>query len=146
MSKAADTTSAPNPNGSEHPLRMPSAALEPLGDKAQKRSRRRRVTEFAPTRPVIQPRLLSLQQAAEYTSLSYWTLRDLVLTNQIPTVPVPLTRVNDGGRRGEHRELPPHRVLVDPTDPRIAGRSTRRILIDRADLDAWIDQQKERRR
>jgi excisionase family DNA binding protein len=37
-------------------------------------------------RAVLQPRLLSLRQAAEYLSLSTWTIRNLVDNGTLPTV------------------------------------------------------------
>ena len=135
-----------DPDGTNHPVWDCATAAEPLSQKGSRRSRRVPVTDFAPKESrLVAPRLLSLQQAAAYTSLSYWTIRDLILTGVVPSVRVPLTRVNDGPRRGEHRELPPHRVPVDPADPRVAGRATRRVLVDRIDLDRLIDSWKERR-
>jgi hypothetical protein len=64
-------------------------------------------------------RVLDLHAGAEYIGVSYWTLRDLVLAGIIPTVKIPSTRVRD-------------------------GRSIRRTLVDRRDLDAFIDSNKER--
>jgi excisionase family DNA binding protein len=63
-------------------------------------------------------RLLSLQRAAQYMGLSYWTIRDLVDTGKIPTVRIPCPRSRD-------------------------GRMIRRVLIDRQDLDKMIEQFKE---
>ena len=63
----------------------------------------------------ISPRLLDLRAAATYTSLSYWTLRELVNKGMLPRVRVPLP----------------------------GGGEVRRLLVDRADLDrlleAWKD-------
>jgi len=56
-----------------------------------------------------QVRLLSLQQAACYISISYWTLRDLVWRGELPAV-----------------------------------RVGRRILIDRQDLESFIERNKAR--
>lgn len=64
-------------------------------------------------------RILSLQDAAAYLAVSYWTMRDLVASGEVPTVRVPNPRLN-------------------------GGSSLRRILIDRSDLDAVIDRWKER--
>lgn len=67
------------------------------------------------------PRLLSLRDAASYCGVSYWTIRDMVLAGYVPTVALPGLRPREGGR---------------------AKASLRRVLIDRADLDAFIDGRK----
>jgi len=54
------------------------------------------------------PRLLDYKAAGAYLSLSYWSLRELVLNGEIPCV-----------------------------------RFGKKILIDRQDLDAWIEANKE---
>ena len=64
------------------------------------------------------PRLLDLKAAATYLGLSYWTVRDLVLAGRLPSVKIPCPRSGD-------------------------GRTIRRILVDRHDLDAFIEQSKE---
>jgi excisionase family DNA binding protein len=67
----------------------------------------------------VQTRLMDLHQAAAYLGISYWTMRDLVQAGIIPTVKIPPTRAGD-------------------------GRPIRRILIDKSDLDAFINGNKER--
>ena len=64
------------------------------------------------------PRLLDLKAAATYLGLSYWTVRDLVLAGKLPSVKISCPRSGD-------------------------GRTIRRILVDRHDLDAFIEQSKE---
>lgn len=64
------------------------------------------------------PRLLDLKAAATYLGLSYWTVRDLVLAGRLPSVKIPCPRSGD-------------------------GRTIRRVLVDRHDLDAFIEQSKE---
>ncbi len=64
------------------------------------------------------PRLLDLKAAAIYLGLSYWTVRDLVIAGRLPTVKIPCPRSGD-------------------------GRTIRRVLVDRHDLDAFIEQSKE---
>ena len=64
-------------------------------------------------------RLLDLDEAAHYLGVSYWTMRDYVHGGIIPKV-----------------ELP------HPRDP--DGRVLRRILIDRNDLDEFIEKNKEK--
>ncbi len=62
-----------------------------------------RTTNGLPT-----PRLLDYKSAGVYVSLSYWSLRELVLDGEIPHL-----------------------------------RFGKKILIDRRDLDAWIERHKE---
>lgn len=57
----------------------------------------------------LSPRLLGIKAASTYLSISYWSMRTLVLNGEVPHIPV-------GNRR----------------------------LIDRQDLDDWIDKSKER--
>ncbi len=54
------------------------------------------------------PRLLSYRDASAYMSLSYWSLRELVLNGEIPHV-----------------------------------KFGKKVLIDRIDLDDWIETHKE---
>ncbi len=56
----------------------------------------------------IQPRLLDYKSAGAYLSLSYWSLRELVLNGEIPHL-----------------------------------KFGKKVLIDKEDLDAWIEQRKE---
>jgi hypothetical protein len=63
-------------------------------------------------------RLLDLRAAATYLGLSYWTVRDCVVSGMIPVVKLPCPRAND-------------------------GRTIRRTLIDRRDLDHLIEANKE---
>jgi len=71
----------------------------------------------------IAPRLFDLHQAAVYVGCSYWTVRDWVLAGLIPVVGLPALRPREGER--------PRKTL-------------RRVLIDRADLDAFIESRKQR--
>lgn len=64
------------------------------------------------------PRLLSVEAAAQYLSVSSWSIRDYVASGRLPAVQLPA--------------------------PRGQGRTIRRVLIDRADLDALVDRWKER--
>ena len=78
------------------------------------------MTVVCPDKPEQQagPRLLDLKAAATYLGLSYWTVRDLVLAGRLPGVKIPCPRSGD-------------------------GRTIRRILVDRHDLDDFIEQNKE---
>jgi len=67
------------------------------------------------------PRLLTMQAAAIYLGVSYWTVRDWLLQGLIPSVRLPPLKPREGER--------PKQTL-------------RRTLIDRADLDAFIDARK----
>lgn len=69
------------------------------------------------------PRLLNLRQAADYVGVSYWAIRDWVAAGHLPTVSLPGYRPREGA---------------------VARPSLRRVLIDRTDLDAWIDARKQR--
>jgi len=71
--------------------------------------------------PLSPARLLTLKQAAAYLSVSYWSVRDFVLAGHIPTVQMPALRARLGDR------------------PRA---SLRRVLIDRQDLDRFIEARK----
>ena len=81
------------------------------------------VAESSPARDTIAPRLLNLRQAAKYLGCSFWTARDYVLQGLIPVVDMPPLRPREGER---------------------ARKTLRRILVDRADLDAFIDARKRR--
>jgi hypothetical protein len=63
-------------------------------------------------------RLLDLKSAGAYVGVSYWTMRDLVFGGIIPSVKIPYPRSGD-------------------------GRVIRRILVDRRDLDTFIENNKE---
>jgi hypothetical protein len=71
----------------------------------------------------IPPRLLNMRQAASYLGCSFWTVRDYVLQGLIPVVEMPPLRPREGDRQ--------RRVL-------------RRVLIDRSDLDAFVESRKRR--
>ena len=71
----------------------------------------------AEPQPAVLPRLLSIREAAAYVGLSYWSLRDYVLQDLIPTVTMPGLRPKPGDK--------PKQTL-------------RRVLIDREDLDAFV--------
>ncbi len=71
--------------------------------------------------PAVSPRLLSLQQAADYLGCSYWTVRDWVLAGLVPVIELPPLRPREGER---------------------ARKTLRRVLVDREDLDTFIEARK----
>ena len=71
----------------------------------------------------IKPRLLNMRQAAEYLGCSFWTARDYILQGLIPVVDMPPLRAREGDRQ---------------------RKTLRRVLVDRADLDAFIETRKRR--
>ena len=71
----------------------------------------------------VTPRLLNMRQAAEYLGCSFWTARDYILQGLIPVVELPPLRAREGDRQ---------------------RKTLRRVLVDRADLDAFIESRKRR--
>ena len=71
----------------------------------------------------VSPRLLNLRQTADYLGCSYWTARDWVLAGLVPVVELPPLRPREGER--------PRKTL-------------RRVLVDREDLDRFIEARKHR--
>ena len=69
----------------------------------------------------VSPRLLNLRQMADYLGCSYWSARDWVLAGLVPVVELPPLRPREGKR--------PRTTL-------------RRVLVDRGDLDAFIEARK----
>ena len=69
----------------------------------------------------IKPRLLNMRQAAAYLGCSFWTARDYILQGLIPVVNMPPLRPRDGDRQ---------------------RKTLRRVLVDRADLDTFIETRK----
>jgi excisionase family DNA binding protein len=62
-------------------------------------------------------RLRNVQQAAEYLGVSVWTVREWVATRRLPVVQLPALRRRNGAMR--------------------------RVLVDVADLDAFIERYKQ---
>jgi hypothetical protein len=77
----------------------------------------------AETLATEKPRLLSMRQAAAYLGFSFWTVRDYVIQGLIPSVDMPPLAPRPGGRR---------------------RKTLRRVLIDRADLDAFVASRRRR--
>ena len=71
----------------------------------------------------VKPRLLNTRQAAAYLGCSFWTARDYILQGLIPAVDMPPLRAREGDRQ---------------------RKTLRRVLVDRADLDAFIESRKRR--
>lgn len=73
-------------------------------------------------------RLLDLHQAAVYTGLSYWTIRDWIAEGLLKVVKLPCGR---------------HRIRGGVVTRKAGDVSARKILIDRQDLDMLIEDSKE---
>jgi hypothetical protein len=73
-------------------------------------------------------RLLNLYQAATYTGLSYWTLRDWLADGILKVVKLPCGR---------------QRIKGGAVVRKAGDATSRKILIDRQDLDNLIDRCKE---
>jgi hypothetical protein len=69
----------------------------------------------------VRPRLLNMRQAAAYLGCSFWTARDYILQGLIPVVDLPPLRAREGDRQ---------------------RKTLRRVLVDRADLDAFVESRK----
>ena len=78
---------------------------------------------IADTRKTEKPRLLSMREAAAYLGCSFWTARDYVIQGLIPSVDMPPLAPRPGSRR---------------------RKTLRRVLIDRADLDAFVASRRRR--
>ena len=74
-----------------------------------------------PERVDLTPRLLGVEDAAHYLSISGWSLREWISAGVVPTVRIAL-----------------------PSTGRRKGDTCRRILLDRYDLDSLIERSKER--
>ncbi len=81
------------------------------------------VADATSPRERMTPRLLNMRQAAEYLGCSFWTARDYILQGLIPVVDLPPLRPREGDRR---------------------RKNLRRVLVDRTDLDAFIESRKRR--
>jgi hypothetical protein len=79
------------------------------------------VVDDGRARERVTPRLLNMRQAAEYLGCSFWTARDYILQGLIPVVNMPPLRAREGDRQ---------------------RKTLRRVLVDRADLDAFIEARK----
>jgi hypothetical protein len=79
------------------------------------------IAESTLSRETVTPRLLNMRQAAEYLGCSFWTARDYILQGLIPVVDLPPLRAREGDRQ---------------------RKTLRRVLVDRADLDAFIESRK----
>ncbi len=76
-------------------------------------------------RPPSVARLLNIKDAAEYLGLSYWTIRDYIIQGLIPSVQMPPARPKEGAARHKSQSL-------------------RRVLVDRQDLDMFIEARKQK--
>lgn len=75
-------------------------------------------------RDTAPPRLLNMRQVAAYLGCSFWTARDYILQGLIPSIDMPPLKARPGDRQ---------------------RRTLRRVLVDRGDLDAFIETRKRPR-
>lgn len=102
----------------------PCGPVPDAGTRPERHSERPDAFVSASSGPLaITPRLLNLKQAAVYLGVSFWSVRDYAIAGLIPTVTMPGLQPRDGDR---------------------ARKTLRRVLIDRADLDAFIEHCKTR--
>jgi predicted DNA-binding transcriptional regulator AlpA len=84
---------------------------------------------------VLSPRrLLDVDGAASYLSMSRWTIYDLIKGGVLPTVKVPSVRADLGPRKTGNPKSR-RRVLARPD----FRQPLRKILLDVRDLDAFVD-------
>lgn len=107
--------------GGPHPTRRS------ITETASKMTAHKKTAAVAASEPaeleLIVPRLLNMRQAAKYLGCSFWTIRDYVLQGLIPVVQLPPLRARTGARQRE---------------------TLRRVVIDRADLDRFVEARKSR--
>src|SRR5262245_44624861 len=105
----------------ESPETGHSTAIEAM-EAIDKNGRPRRTKDAT----AFEPRLLSLTEAGRYLSVSYWQVRDYVLSGVVPHVSLPCSfvQVRKAGK-----------VYRSPAPP---GTTIKRILVDRRDLDVLI--------
>jgi len=75
----------------------------------------------------VAPRLLSLNAAGRYLGISYWAVRDWVLSGVIPQVNLPCSFVQVKKAGKVYRAAAP------------TGTTIKGILVDRRDLDGLIE-------
>jgi excisionase family DNA binding protein len=73
----------------------------------------------------VQPRLLSIEEAAGYLGLSYWSVKELIAAGDVPLIRVPRPRT-----MRQHRRAARSGVL-------------RRTLVDVRDLDLLVERWRE---
>ena len=86
-------------------------------------ARRRAAIDSPEADDSIRPRLLNMRQSATYLGCSFWTIRDYVLQGLIPAEHLPPLRARKGDQQRE---------------------TLRRVVIDRADLDIFIESRTRR--
>lgn len=96
---------------------------KPENERSRKRASQPSVREIP--QGAAQPRLLNLRQVAHYLGCSFWTARDYILQGLIPAVDMPPLQARPGERQ---------------------RKTLRRVLVDRADLDAFIEARRRPKR
>lgn len=107
------------PDGQSVPIGRPPSGSEKTHNKTEaKQGGRLRLISDTVRTPGPTPRGLNLHQAAAYLGISYWTARDYALQGLLPVLSLPALRPRPGDR---------------------GKPNLRRVLIDRVDLDQFID-------
>ncbi len=83
---------------------------------------------------MLSPRLLDVEGAAAYLSVSKWTVYDWIKRGVLRVVKLPSVRVDLGPRKTGNPKSR-RRVLARPD----FGQPMRKTLLDRNDLDAFVD-------
>jgi hypothetical protein len=74
--------------------------------------------------PLAYGRLLTVETAARYLGVSGWTVQQYIVDGTLPTVELPRPKTASAFRKGARRPI---------------GDVLRRVLLDRADLDQFVD-------
>lgn len=104
---------------------MPKRVRAPKAEKQRSTKRDNPPSMREPPPEAPQPRLLNMRQVAHYLGCSFWTARDYILQGLIPVVDMPPLLARPGERQ---------------------RKTLRRVLVDRGDLDAFIEGRKRQGR
>jgi predicted DNA-binding transcriptional regulator AlpA len=107
-----------------------SASCAPPAEPRQERAPEASVTALSPR----WGRLLDVDGTAAYIGVSRWTVYDLINAGVLPVVKLPSVRVDLGPRKTGNPKSR-RRVLARPD----FSQPLSKILIDRLDIDAWVD-------
>lgn len=118
------TPSAAKVRGKEAESARRGQGRPPKPDKERSTSRAEPPSTREVPKDAPQARLMNMRQVAHYLGCSFWTARDYILQGLIPAVEMPPLQARPGERQRE---------------------TLRRVLVDRGDLDAFVDGRKRTR-